>query len=676
MRFFFVSTQKANVIFGCCLLLVVCAVARVQAQTPAPVENRVFSSSVNVLILALDEADINSVRPGNLIDKPGMRPATSRPGRAQADQPPVPLNWSQPIRPPQSVEGLPATPAAVAPASTLREMSVIWLARAQVGGVSRAIPELPGTITADLEVPASRPPGRAQSAAAPLRRALVEGGIRDVMVTSLDGPTMVRSINAGRVDVRIVDRLRFATQQMLKQVGVLADELKPESLQAREDAIRHAARIGLAMGYRGVVVLAISPRDEYSYLLVDAARGSGEAFSWKPEGSIGVERDQQVTAQAASTLLGRVNQWPIFTPSEQATQLSNHMAAVRDALERGDKEAAKDHLSYAIALDPNSVEANIMLGDVMQNSNPKAAAAAYQRAIEINTQNGEAWARMAVLYTLGTPPDWVRSLQAAGRAISLDYDSANLRTAMAAAEFGRAEMFRRNGRLDQAEDSEKLANNHLDRARELAPNDPDVVAGISRLMAKYLLEQKRYKDAVQALELLAAQYPNDLETQKMYAESLEGLGRREEDLFAAWARVWKLSGESEIALDGVRYARITDGFDQRIFSLARNIFQMTSGVATGALPRETALLQAERSRDEMKAIVAALQLIRPPATRSVSDAHVSRMFAADLMQQAAEFYILYLETGSDLNRSRGVEMHRSAIESLNMARGGGTGPGL
>lgn len=679
MRFFSVFNRvKAfcswAVVVIACIGIVPVAQAQQAEENVPPVSSSVFSSSMNVVILALDEADINSARAANLVDIPGTRPV---PQAAPAGQPgQVPATWSEPVRPREPNEELPAVPAAIAPIGDSHDRSITWLSQAQMAPTPRAIPDLPGISSSELEVPSSRPPGRAQSAAAPLRRALSEGGVRDVLVAALDGPTVVRSINAGRIDVRVVDRLRFATQQMLKSPEVKAEALTPETARTRQDAVRAASRIGLSLGYRGVIVLAISPRGEYSYLLVDAAREIGEMFVWNPTGGVTIEQDKAVTANAAPILLSQMNQWPMFTASDRATKLESHMAAAREAVERNERERAKDHLAQAIALDPTYVDAYILLGDVLQNNNPKAAAAAYQRAIEINTRNGEAWARMAVTYTLSTPPDWVRAIQAAGRAVALDYDSANLRTAMAAAEFGRAEMFRRNGRPDQAEEAEKAANNHLDRARELAPNDPDVVAGISRLMAKYLLEQKRYREAVQALELLAVQYPNDLQTQKMYAEALEGLGRREEDLFAAWARVWKLGGESEVVLDGTRYTRITDGFDQRVFALARNIFQMTSGVATGALPRETALLQAERSRDEMKTTVAALQLMRPPATRSVSDAHVSRLFAADLMQQAAEFYILYLETGSELNRSRGVEMHRAAIESLNTARGGGAGAGF
>ena len=111
------------------------------------------------------------------------------------------------------------------------------------------------------------------------------------------------------------------------------------------------------------------------------------------------------------------------------------------------------------------------MGDMVQSTDPVAAARSYQRASEINTKSGEVWAKIAIVHTLATPPDWIRSLQSANRAMQLGYDSANLRTAMAASEFGRAELFRRSARIDQAEDAELLARRHLERARELAPDN-------------------------------------------------------------------------------------------------------------------------------------------------------------------------------------------------------------
>jgi tetratricopeptide (TPR) repeat protein len=668
----------ARGVYCAALMLALTTAPHAFAQAPvvatpiqtAPSTPRI-APDINILILALDEVDLQAALPSNLTDT-----ASRTPPKTIAPLPELPVAPltkksegngddgtlqlpAAPARPRVPAGGLPAGEMpAIAPAS-VPGPAASWNSFAQL---APAIPDLPSLSDsereANIELPNRRPPGRAQNAAAPLRRALTKLGVSDVLATPLDGPIVVRSVNSGRVAIKTLDRLRFSTQQMLDN---LRNTDAPVQIQARTMAIRSASRIGMALGYRAVVVLALAPSGEQSLLIVDAARDTGIAFT-----------ATKGDAESASSLIAsQLSQWAPFTTADRASELAQHMAAAREAAEKGDVETARDNLLQAVALDASSVDAYILLGDVLQNTDPVAAATAYQRAAEINTRNGEVWARIAIVHTLSSPPDWVRSLAAANKAQTLGYDSANLRTAMAAAEFGRADLFRRNGRSDQAEDAELVARRHLERAREMAPDDPEVAAGVSRLMAKYLLEQKRYSEAVQSLDLLAVQYPDDLQTQKMYAEALEGYGKRPEDLFAAWARVWKLGGDSDIALDANRYARITDGFDQRLFALGRNVFQMTSGVATGALPRETALLQAERSRDEMKTTIDALKLMRPPATRSINDAHNSRLFAADLMQQAVEFYLLYLETGSEINRSRAVEIHRSAIEALNAARLGG-----
>jgi hypothetical protein len=157
----------------------------------------------------------------------------------------------------------------------------------------------------------------------------------------------------------------------------------------------------------------------------------------------------------------------------------------------------------------------------------------------------------------------------------------------------------------------------------------------------------------------------------MYAKALEGYGRRDEDTFLAWARVWKLSGESTVPLDALRYAVLADGFDQRLANIGKNVFQLASGFAAGAILREGAIVQTKRAKDDFAAAVAALRLMVPPPGRVASEAHVARLYAADLMQLALEHYSIYLETGNDLNRTRAIEAHRQAIENLNIARSGG-----
>jgi tetratricopeptide (TPR) repeat protein len=705
------------------------------AAAPQPPGAPLQLNSINVLILALDEGDINSARLSNLTPlvhgdlKTNSQTNTQKPadtprgvpndnalndidaGRLplpavppqRAIQPPAaqPPAVVIPMAPPaednaEQVLPLPPTPqpARDVPLAALP----FWRALAQIP----AIPALPsttptGSLSDDstLEGPSRRPPGRAQQVAAPLRRALNAAGIRDVLTTALDGPSILRSLNSGRVTLRTIDTLRFSTGQLLDaarsgaerftaESGVLEKMPTPASpspmlAQARQNAIASAARIGLTLGYRAVVVLAVAPDTRgavYSLLVIDAPREAGEAWLLHQTGTDQDVIDQQAAASTAQNLATQFRSWAPFSQTDRVAQIDKYMQLARASLQKDDLSAAQDQLQLVVAFDPSNVDAYVMLGDVLQNADSVAAAKAYQRAAEINTQNGEVWSKIAIVHTLSDPPDWIRALQAATRAQSLGFDSANLRTAMAAAEFGRAELFRRSGRIDQAEDAELFARRHLERARELAPDSPEVVASVSRLMAKYLLDQKRYKEAVQSLDLLAVQYPSDLPTQKMYARALEGYGKRDEDTFLAWARVWKLTGESEVPLDATRYAIIADGFDQRLVNIGKNVFQLSYGVSTGAILRETALLQTERAKQDVKTAVAALQIMQPPPGKASSEAHVNRLFAADLMQQAMEFYTIYLETGNDLNRTRAVEAHRSAIESLNAARGAGGGNGV
>lgn len=680
--------------------------AAAAAASPEALDLPVVAEAINVLVLALDDSDIKSARsvgitrmpakpaPAQNTPAPALEPAvTDLPLMTEPEDEAAPPAMLLPP-PPAAKQRVPANEMAVpgmGPATFRKNQSFVeptWraLAQQQLGGIppmsppprrrpaaasDSSIPNLPSVVvTEDMAASSSRPPGRAQIAAAPLRRALNAQGLRDVLTTPLDGPTIVRSVIAGRLNSRVLDSLRFSTGQMIESLNNSSNPAVPSPLfaAARQKAIQAASRIGLSMGYRAVVVLALTNKGEYSYLLVDTTQETGETFIVPAAGDTPVARDQNAAGSAAGTLSARLTKWTPFTADERAQRIESHMDRAQAAIAGNDLTAAQDQLGQIVALDPSYTDAYILLGDVLQNSDPIAAGKAYQRAAEINTRNGAVWSKIALVHTLSNPPDWVRSLSAANRALQLGFDSANLRTAMAAAEFGRADLLRRGGRPDQAENTELIAHRHLDRARELAPDDPEVTAGISRLMAKYLLDQKRYKEAVQSLDLLAIQYADDLPTQTMYAQALEGQGTRLEDLFLAWARVWKISGESEVLLDSTRYARIADGFDQRMVNISKNVFQMTSGVATGALSRETAILQTNRSMADLNETLAAIRLIRPPMGRTSSDAHVARLFAADLMQQAMEFYSQFLETGQEISRSRAVDLHRQAIESLNNAR--------
>jgi tetratricopeptide (TPR) repeat protein len=649
--------------------------ATAPAASPPTTAPPVAAASFNVLILALDTADINAARVDNIRS---LAPKTDGDAKPQPAAPALEAPAPTPDEEPK-----PGAPVA-APAIAERPPRVLprWRALAQQTSLPPAA-DASSPIPDSLQEPVQRPPGRAQLAGAALRRVLLALGFQDVLMTPLDSASVVRAINNGHLELATADALRFATGQMLEAVPNGAEaNADPARAATRQKAITAASRIGLALGYRAVVVLAVAPQTTaarpgavYSLLIVDAPRETGEAHLLQEEGADQHALDQSAAGVAAARITATLGGWEPFTNADRAALVEKRLATARAALEKHDTATARDQLNLVVSLDPSNSAAYILLGDALQDSDPTAAARAYQRASEIDTKSGEVWAKIAIVHTLSDPPDWVRALQAANRALELRYDSANLRTTMAAAEFGRAELLRRGGRIEQAEDAELVARRHLDRARELAPDSPEVTASISRLMAKYLIEQKRYKEAVQSLDLLAIQYPNDLKTQTMYARALEGYGRRDEDTFLAWARVWKLSGESRVPLSAARYTVLADGFDQRLANIGKNVFQLTSGFAAGAVLREAAILQTKRAKDDFAAAVAALRLIQPPPGRVASEAHVARLYAADLMQLALEHYSIYLETGNDLNRTRAIEEHRQAIENLNVARGGGAGGG-
>ena len=82
-------------------------------------------------------------------------------------------------------------------------------------------------------------------------------------------------------------------------------------------------------------------------------------------------------------------------------------------------------------------------------------------------------------------------MTAGRKALALNYDSAALRVAMATAQYGRADLFRKNDYPGRAEDAEADARAQLDRALELAPDDPSAV----RLLASSLMKSRRYEEA-------------------------------------------------------------------------------------------------------------------------------------------------------------------------------------
>jgi tetratricopeptide (TPR) repeat protein len=505
------------------------------------------------------------------------------------------------------------------------------------------------------------PVGNAQLSALPLRRSLLAMGFGDVMPTAPDGSTIVRALGERRLTPRVVDDLRQSLLQLTRATAAP----NPATLQT---GIKAAARIGQAVGYRVVIGLATSPGQDgataYSLLLVDSMREQGEPLLFDQKGADEISVRETAGSTGAALVEKAVRVWPAVNASDRAALAANHLAAARAAQAAGNIPVAQDELNQALSLDPQRSELYVMLGDLLQNTDPVAAAAAYRRAVDLDARDGATWAKISVAYTTAKVPDWPRALEAGRKALSLGTDTVALRTAMATAQFGRAELFRKADRLDRAEDAEFDARQHLDKALELAPDDPAVI----RLLTKQLVNQGRYDEAVQTLDRVAPRFPNDLDIQLQYANALSHLPGREEDAFVATARVWKLSGLKSVDVDAVNYRSLAEGFDNRLYNLGKSAAQITTGVANAALPRESALLQLTKLKEDMSNANDAINTMRPP--RSIpNDVRDARVFAADLMNQSLENHQTYLETGQDIFRVRGLELYRQAVAQLNMARG-------
>jgi tetratricopeptide (TPR) repeat protein len=521
----------------------------------------------------------------------------------------------------------------------------------------------------------ARPPGQAQMIAAPLRRILVEAGAPDVLNAALDGPSMVRAINAARISPRVVAAARGSLhsieQKMLQGSSGMPVEM-PAALQ--QDAVTALTRIGQAMGYRAVVAVVAPPAVQPGspravILLADCEQQSGEIIPVSVPGQANNAQDtDNVAAAAGALLLPRLSKWTPSSSTAKSTLAARYLQDAKDAAAKQELPAAQDYINEVVGLQPNNAGAYETLGDLLQKVVPGAAATAYGRALDITPDNGALWSKLALTYTFGDNPNWPGALDAAQHALSTGYDSALLRTVMASAEFGRAKIFTKNGRMDDADAATAQAKEYLSRATKLAPRDPGANADVSKLMAQNLISNGQFNEAASALDLVARQFPDDLDLQKLYATALSGADNRQEDAFVAWAAVWKLEGDNAVQLDADRYQNLANGFDKHVFNLAKAASMLTSSAATGAIPTATALQQVQLYASQIKNSVDALHVMRPPAGRLSTDAQVSRLIAADLFSQAVQSYALYLQNGDQNVLAHGGQLHYQAIDRLNVAR--------
>ena len=511
------------------------------------------------------------------------------------------------------------------------------------------------------------PPGLSKLTGLALRHDLLTAGFGDILPATPSDATTTRLVDDHHLTGRVLEMLRVALVNIAAATGT------PAGADIAKGTLA-AARVGQALGYRAVVVLTAGPsaRDKtsplqvapFSILLVDTMRETGEpiAFDEKGQDQTGLTAAGAYTA--AVLIEKSISTWPqIISAGEKQTLAQRHFDDAQNALLAGHQDVAQDDLDQTLALDPSRSDAYVLLGDLLTKSDPAAAAVAYERATQLDARDGETWAKIAIAYTTGSSPNWPRAIDAGRKALDTGYDSVALRTALATAQFGRADLFRKADKLDRAEDAEFEAKKHLDRALELAPDDPGAV----RLLTRQMVEQGRYDEAVQTLDRIAPHYPNDLDIQSQYATALSFLDDRQEDAFITFARVWKLSGLQSVDVDEATYERLASGFDQRVFELGKTAAQLTTGVANAALPRESALLELSKLKEEMDDTEAAIKLMRLPEDTG-NEATTGRIFAADLMNQSLDAHQAYLETGQEIYRTRALELNRQAVAQLNAVR--------
>lgn len=573
-----------------------------------------------------------------------------------------------------------------------------------------AVPEAPDTTSDALPLGfmtgtfSSAPQSRSGAAAAALRRALKRAGFDDVLDTALDGPPVLRAVNGRRLTRRALDQLQSAVAQVVTLVAKAppaapalartnaAPAPASEAVPLLNEAVLRplgiaAARLGQTLGYRAVVVLTVLPQADvvvgaaspatgvaptrktatYSLLVVDSARAQTEPLVFDEAAADDLSLNEVAASTSTSTILNNLRDWPAQSAQEKTLLAADLLAQARTSVAAGKNDDAQDQLNQALALNPTLAQAQAMLGDLLSSSDPAGAAIAYQRAVATNTADGETWGKIAVSYTLSSLPDkWPRALEAGNQALRLNFDTPSLRIAMAQSEFGRAELFHRANRSEQADNAEAAARAHLDRAFAMEPENP----AVARVMAQSLVVQGRYREAVQALDRLAPQFPDDPIIQNQYALALTGIGGRDEDAFVAWARFWKLNGQASVPVDAAGYRRLSEGFDRRMNNLGQSAARLSQSVAAGAISREQALLQLTRLKEDSSDAVAAIKIIQPAPNSPDAQAHLTRAFSADLIDQALEAHRVYLETGQDIYRTRALELNRQAIVNLNMVRTG------
>ncbi|RYX83172.1 tetratricopeptide repeat protein [bacterium] len=537
---------------------------------------------------------------------------------------------------------------------------------AQVGGGVNPLDNMP-PVPLPLPPRSFTPTGRAMLAALPLAHALTALGYADVQATAPDGGPITRALGERRLPLSTLATLRDSLKS-LQGATKLPEALRKTSINvATKRAANAAAAVGQATGYRAVVALYVGSfadgTSPYAVVLGDSANETGEPLLWSETAANEAAARETGATSGAALLNKSLEMWPA-APASLRPLADVHIERARAAGTAGNLDVVRDEVTRALALDSSRTDAYILLGDFLAPTDLIGAAAAYKRAVDLNSKDGKTYEKMAVAYANAPTPDWTRTLEAGKKALAAGTDTASLRIAMARAYFGRADVFRRNVNLGyRADDAEAEAQIQLDRALQLSPDNPDAL----RLLARSLMSSGRVTEAVQTLDRVMPLFPKDIDLQGQYAQALMSLGDRKEATFSAYSKLWKLSANTTPQVDPVSYAALVEGFDEHVFALGKSARLLSDGVATGSIARESAFLQLARLKEDMSDAEDTISTLIVPTGFSATAA-TARQFAATLMNQALEAHQTFLDTGQVLYRGRAAELYRQAVAQLNMAR--------
>ncbi len=634
------------------------------ALTPATAPT---ARSVNVLIVALDDAVVlpsDAAITGALPSAPSDVPLTGiTPARLNNLQPEWRVFAKKDPKPDRNFDPVPQPPSKApilsGPSGALSPSRVPSNTFPQ----PNLIPETPFLPARPLAAP-----GRAMLAAIPLARSLGALGYADVQTTSPDGSILARALGEKRLAPGTLSALRDALRS-LQSATKLPVSLRKTSLDlATKRANDAASAIGQATGYRAVVALYVSPFDNgaspYTIVLNDSARESGEPILWSETAADEATARGTGAATGAALLHRSLDNWNLSGLPSAKSLADLHMERARAAATANNPTLVQEEVTRITALDPTRSEAFVLLGDTLASTDLSGAAAAYKRALALNARDGATFEKMAIAYAGAPVPDWLRTLEAGQKALALGTDSSNLRLAMARAQFGRADAFRKGqGYAYKADDAESEAQVHLDRVLQLSPDNPEAL----RLLARALLATGRTSEAVQTLDRVVPLFPNDFELQRQYAGLLVNSGDRKEDAFVAYGRLWKMSAVRAPIVDPITYSALIQGFDEHVFNLGKSARQLSDGVSTASIGRESAVLQLARLKSDMSDAETTISSLKVPGGFSAVAA-TARQFAATLMNQALENHQTFLDTGQDVYKTRAAELYRQAVAQLNTAR--------